>query len=147
MSSNARKPLEFSGHNEWGHPSPFIGGHPSPFIGGTYRAVCTHVTDGDTLDIMMDIGFGIYLYQNVRLAGINTPELTSRDPVVKAQAEAARDAVRQKALSQPVVVKTLKDNDKYGRYLADVLLWDSVAYTWYSLNQWLVVQGLAVVMS
>jgi micrococcal nuclease len=42
------------------------------------------VVDGDTLDVIIDLGFDIMFASRVRLAGIDTPESRTRDKVEKA---------------------------------------------------------------
>ena len=32
------------------------------------------VVDGDTIDVVIDLGFDIYKHERVRIAGIDTPE-------------------------------------------------------------------------
>ena len=39
----------------------------------------TKVVDGDTIDIVIDLGFDIYKHERVRIAGIDTPEKRTRD--------------------------------------------------------------------
>lgn len=40
-----------------------------------YACKIENVVDGDTLDIVMDLGFNIILRERVRLLGVNTPEV------------------------------------------------------------------------
>ena len=45
-----------------------------------YRATMLRVVDGDTVDVDIDLGFGVWLRkQRVRLHGIDTPESRTRD--------------------------------------------------------------------
>ena len=37
------------------------------------------VVDGDTVDLVLDVGFGLYKKERVRVAGIDTPESRTRD--------------------------------------------------------------------
>ena len=39
----------------------------------------TKVVDGDTIDVVIDLGFDIYKHERVRSAGIDTPEKRTRD--------------------------------------------------------------------
>ena len=43
----------------------------------------TKVVDGDTIDVILDMGFNILFEQRVRLFGIDTPESRTRDKVEK----------------------------------------------------------------
>ncbi len=42
------------------------------------------VVDGDTIDVVIDLGFDIYKHERVRIAGIDTPEKRTRDLEEKA---------------------------------------------------------------
>ena len=44
----------------------------------------TKVVDGDTIDVKIDLGFGIYKTERVRIAGIDTPEKRTKDLEEKA---------------------------------------------------------------
>ena len=39
----------------------------------------TKIVDGDTIDVLLDMGFDILYQQRVRLFGIDTPESRTRD--------------------------------------------------------------------
>ena len=56
-----------------------------------YNAVCTRVVDGDTIDAMIDLGFGVHVKKRIRLAGINAPESRTRDKQEKILGLAAKD--------------------------------------------------------
>ncbi|MCK4429246.1 MAG: hypothetical protein KAU95_02630, partial [Candidatus Aenigmarchaeota archaeon] len=40
-----------------------------------YKAKLVRVVDGDTIEVVMDLGFYIQLKEKLRLAGVNTPEI------------------------------------------------------------------------
>ena len=47
-----------------------------------YKAKIIRVVDGDTVDVDIDLGFGVWLNnQRIRLYGIDTPECRTRDKV------------------------------------------------------------------
>jgi len=48
-----------------------------------YRAKLIRVIDGDTVDAMIDLGFGTWVKKRIRLYGINTPEVRTRDLLEK----------------------------------------------------------------
>ena len=49
-----------------------------------YRATIIKVVDGDTVDVDIDLGFGIIMKdERVRIMGIDTPENRTRDKVLK----------------------------------------------------------------
>ena len=46
----------------------------------TYRCKLRRVVDGDTVDVDIDLGFGIWqMNERVRIMGIDTPESRTRD--------------------------------------------------------------------
>ena len=49
------------------------------------------VVDGDTVDAMIDLGFGVHVKKRIRLAGINAPESRTRDKQEKILGLAAKD--------------------------------------------------------
>lgn len=93
----------------------------------TYRARVTRVVDGDTIDVIIDRGFGDYLRTRVRLLGIDTPELRPRrKPPEERQREReaairAKEWVEEQILDKEVILRTYKAG-KYGRWLAIVWL-------------------------
>ena len=42
-----------------------------------YKAEIVKVVDGDTIDVLVDLGFRITTHQRLRLKNIDTPELRS----------------------------------------------------------------------
>ena len=107
-----------------------------------YRAVYRSNYDGDTLRLDIDLGMGVWLHnQSVRLFGIDTPEIRSRDQAEKARAIKARDFVRETLFTDDeLIIQTHKDKTgKFGRLLVTVFVIDSGE----NLNKLLVEQGLA----
>ena len=92
-----------------------------------YEYSCTveRVVDGDTIDVVLDLGFDILYKSRVRLYGIDTPESRTRDLDEKARGKMAgaflKDAVDN---GSKVVIETkLKDSrGKYGRVLGNVVV-------------------------
>jgi micrococcal nuclease len=86
----------------------------------SYRCVITRVIDGDTVEAEIDLGFSTFLRTPVRLAGINTPELTGG---TKEAGHAARSYLLSLITNEGpgaewhVVTKLNKERDKYGRVL------------------------------
>lgn len=99
-----------------------------PFTGGLYRAYGLRVVDGDTIDIIIDLGLDVYRTERVRVAGVDTPELRASDPAVRAKAIEAKAFTAAHTEGRLFTVRTYKSGDeKYGRYLADVLLPDGMS--------------------
>lgn len=86
-----------------------------------YAARLIKVVDGDTLDLEVDLGFDIHFNMRVRLQGLDTPELNSKDPLERLAALEAKHFVERALEKATLRILTHKDSqDKYGRYLATV---------------------------
>ena len=87
----------------------------------TYKATVIDVTDGDTVLVDIDLGFGVWLRkQSIRLAKINAPELKG---VTLKAAQESKEFLKRLVLNKWVTLRTEKDNkEKYGRWLATILL-------------------------
>jgi micrococcal nuclease len=81
------------------------------------------IVDGDTVDLIIDCGFGILTKQRVRLDGLDAPETSTRNKEEKALGLETKAFVAGWFQKNTVLtVRTRKDaNDKYGRLLATVL--------------------------
>lgn len=79
------------------------------------------VHDGDTVTLMVVLATGVPVQFNCRLNGIDTCEITSRDPEVKRLAVRAKERL-QDLIQQCGHVVTMHTHglDKYGRLLADL---------------------------
>lgn len=100
-----------------------------------YRAKVIKVYDGDTITVLIDLGFGVTFKEKLRLYGINTPEVRGKE---RLDGLISRDRLRERILDEDVIIKTLKDKKgKYGRYIAEVYLEEE------NINDWLVSEGLA----
>jgi micrococcal nuclease len=101
-----------------------------------------NVVDGDTIDVLIDLGFDILFASRVRLAGIDTPESRTKDLKEKALGLESKEYLK-KALkdAKSVVIKTEKMNssEKYGRILG----WIYVNGDTISLNDMMINDGYA----
>lgn len=91
-----------------------------PFsLRGTHRARIVGVHDGDTVKCVIGFNGDFYTF-SVRVYGIDTPEMTSKDPSVKAMAIRARNRLIELVTDEPcpTALETKKDVDTYfkGRY-------------------------------
>jgi endonuclease YncB( thermonuclease family) len=85
------------------------------------------VIDGDTVELMIDLGIKTFKHETLRLLGINTPELNSRDPLVREQAHRAKEflVLNLPTAKNALLVRTVKDtDDKYGRLLVTIFVGD-----------------------
>ena len=61
-----------------------------------YKCKVLRVVDGDTVDIDIDLGFGIWMHkERVRMMGIDTPESRTRDKVEKTFGLASKDRLKE----------------------------------------------------
>ena len=100
------------------------------------------VVDGDTIDVLIDLGFDILFASRVRLAGIDTPESRTKDLAEKALGLEAKEYLK-KALkdAKSVIIKTEKmdSSEKYGRILG----WVYINGDTVSLNDMMINDGYA----
>ena len=98
-------------------------GDPTDF---SYRVdKVTKIVDGDTIDVMLDLGFDIKYKSRVRLFGIDTPESRTRDKVEKKYGLLSKKFLQEQIKkSKKVTIKTYKGDEtgKFGRILGDVFL-------------------------
>ena len=79
-----------------------------------------NVVDGDTIDVVSDLGFDILFASRVRLAGIDTPESRTTDKAEKVLGIEAKEYLKKQLKdAKSVVIRTEKMNssEKYGRIL------------------------------
>ncbi len=87
--------------------------NPDAFV---YQAELDRVVDGDTVDVILDLGFDVKLHkQRVRLAGIDTPESRTRDLAEKKLGLAAKKRLKELCVGT-FKIKSL-GKGKYGRIL------------------------------
>jgi len=88
-----------------------------------YKCELIKVVDGDTIDVLIDVGFSTYRKERVRLYGINTPECRTRDLEEKARGLAAKARLKEilKEFGKHFIIKTEIDKKgKYGRILGQI---------------------------
>lgn len=87
-----------------------------------YRCKVSRVVDGDTVDVDIDLGFGVWLHkERVRIIGIDTPESRTRDKEEKKYGLAAKAFVKDFFRIGDVILTTKKYDakGKFGRILGD----------------------------
>lgn len=82
----------------------------------TYRGLVEKVIDGDTLKVLIDLGFDQWTRQVLRLRGLNCPEIQTPEGL------AARRFVESRLRAAAPVILQSSRSDKYDRYLADIFL-------------------------
>ena len=110
-----------------------------------YKCKVRRVVDGDTVDVDIDLGFGVwYLDQRVRLYGIDTPESRTRDKVEKIYGKAAGRFLKT-MLGKECTMRTHKDaKGKFGRILGEFIVYDIETDAWVTVNQLMIDKHLAV---
>jgi|688.fasta_scaffold269803_3 micrococcal nuclease len=120
-----------------------------------YQAKIVEVVDGDTFDLMIDLGFNTFTHQRMRLYGIDAPEMRTQ-----AGKDLAWNLSMQYPGSLPVIVQSVEApkskqfRDKYGRFLAIIYdAWPIASLAFVngdkilevapsSLNAWLINDGM-----
>jgi micrococcal nuclease len=101
-----------------------------------------NVVDGDTIDVVIDLGFDILFASRVRLAGIDTPESRTTNKAEKALGIEAKEYLKKQLKdAKSVIIRTEKmdSSEKYGRILG----WVYVNGESESLNNKMINDGYA----
>ena len=117
-----------------------------------YRCKIVKVIDGDTVDVDIDLGFGIILKdERVRIMGIDTPESRTRDLVEKKFGLAAKKRLKEMLdnKSGPILKTQInKDGEdmkgKFGRILGDFTVYDGSKDAWRPVSKIMIEEGHAV---
>jgi|TARA_R100000988_G_C3889643_1_gene112189 micrococcal nuclease len=117
-----------------------------------YRVEVLKVIDGDTVDVDIDLGFGVWLKnERVRLYGIDTPESRTRDLEEKKFGLAAKERLKE-LLKDDVYLRTMVGRGgedmkgKFGRILGDFVAQYEQGNGWHQMTatQILIKEGHAV---
>jgi micrococcal nuclease len=81
-----------------------------------YNAVLDRVVDGDTVDLIVDLGFRIKAHYRFRLLGIDAPEPRG---ATKTEGLAAKAWLEEALEGKDLIVHSEK-SEKYGRWLAKI---------------------------
>jgi len=104
-----------------------------------YRCKVIRVVDGDTVDVDIDLGFGVWLKnERVRLYGIDTPESRTRDKEEKIYGKAAKAYLTKFLEDEWIILKT-KEYDakgKFGRILGE--LWRTSSFADKSAQEYMI---------
>ncbi len=100
------------------------------------------IVDGDTIDVLIDLGFDILFASRVRLAGIDTPESRTRDLAEKKLGLESKEYLKYKlkdAKSVKIKTEKMDSSEKYGRILGWIFIDDQEI----SINQQMISEGYA----
>jgi len=101
-----------------------------------YKTNLIKVVDGDTVDVDIDLGFGVWLRnERVRIMGIDTPESRTSDKVEKVFGLAAKKRLKELLGKSPILkTQVAKDGEdmkgKFGRILGDFDVYDPAKDAW-----------------
>ena len=95
-----------------------------------YKCKILRIVDGDTVDVDIDLGFGMWMHkERVRMMGIDTPESRTRDLEEKAFGLASKERLKELLpIGSTQILKTEIDKSgedakgKFGRILGDFLI-------------------------
>jgi micrococcal nuclease len=109
-----------------------------------YQARVIRVVDGDTVDLSVDLGFGVSKVMRFRVFGINAPEMRGASRI---RGEVATERLRimlAESHDGTVLVLTTKDKqEKYGRYLARIIV-QTASGDILDVGERLIAEGLAI---
>ena len=105
------------------------------------------VVDGDTIDVLIDLGFDLYKKERVRIAGVDTPEKRTRDLEEKALGIDATNWLKKKLEDTiagdgdelSIRTELVGGMGKYGRLLG----WLYINEDTISLNEQMITEGYA----
>ena len=112
-----------------------------------YRCKISRVVDGDTVDVDIDLGFGVWMHkERIRLHGIDTPESRTRDLEEKKYGLIAKQKIKDfmPVGSMQTLVTTKDKAGKFGRILGKFLIYDKTTDSQMTINDWMIREHHAV---
>lgn len=100
-----------------------------------YKAKVLRVIDGDTYELLINLGFDILLHRHCRLYGVNCAEIHGEE---KPRGLVIKQAVAGLIEGKDVTILSPGKDDKYGRVLAKVIMDDGK-----DLGDYLLAEGMA----
>ena len=92
------------------------------------QAKITRWVDGDTVDVLIDLGFNISLAERVRVLGLNCREVTGAEKQFGLLDKAHAEELIPVGTTVVFQSHKSKDKDKYGRWLAAILMNDGTVF-------------------
>jgi endonuclease YncB( thermonuclease family) len=93
----------------------------------SYPVTVLKAVDGDTFDVLVDLGFSLSYKVRIRMLGINTPEMHDKDPVKRERAQRAKtEGKTWESLSCTLIPH---GTDKYGRWVSELRKQDGTDYS------------------
>ena len=112
-----------------------------------YSCKILRVVDGDTVDVDIDLGFGVWMHkERVRLHGIDTPESRTKDLEEKKYGLIAKEQIKSfMPVGSMQTLVTVKDKTgKFGRILGKFLIHDKKTNARMTINDWMIREHHAV---
>ena len=112
-----------------------------------YKCTMLRVVDGDTVDVDIDLGFGVWMRkQRIRLYGIDTPESRTRDLEEKKYGLMAKDLVLtlMPVGSMQTLITEKDKSGKFGRILGKFRVHEPNLDRYVILNEFMVDNHYAV---
>ena len=112
-----------------------------------YSCKIVRVVDGDTVDVDIDLGFGVWMHkERIRLHGIDTPESRTRDLEEKKYGLLAKEQIESFIpVGSMQTLVTVKDKvGKFGRILGKFLIHDKKTDGQMTINDWMIREHHAV---
>ena len=114
-----------------------------------YRIKIVKIIDGDTVDVDIDLGFGVWLKkQRIRLHGIDTPESRTRDLDEKRYGLMAKKFLTQQIEDGAILKTRLDKKGKYGRILGEFIVLENEGHPQFevptNVNEEMIAKHLAV---
>jgi len=113
----------------------------------TYKCKILRVVDGDTVDVDIDLGFGVWRHkERIRIFGLDTPESRTRDKVEKVFGNYAKQIVKDWLPTGSIqTLVTEKDKSgKYGRILGRFRVFDAETDRETYMEEWMISKGIGV---
>jgi micrococcal nuclease len=115
-----------------------------------YDVTVIKVVDGDTVDVDIDLGFGVTLRdERVRIMGIDTPESRTSDKIEDLFGEAAKARLKELMKNSPRLITTEDKHGedmkgKFGRILGDFEVYDAETDRWSTVTDIMIREGHCV---
>lgn len=115
-----------------------------------YRCKVNRIVDGDTVDVDIELGFGVVLAdERVRIMGIDTPESRTSDKVEKLFGLAAKKRLKELLGPKPILkTQIAKDGEdmkgKFGRILGDFNVYYDKEDRWCPATEVMIKEGHCV---
>tara|TARA_Y100000768_G_C23672642_1_gene538495 strand:- start:81 stop:503 length:423 start_codon:yes stop_codon:yes gene_type:complete len=109
-----------------------------------YKCTVVKVVDGDTVDVDIDLGFGVWMRkQRIRMYGIDAPESRTSNRLEKPYGIASKKFLIGMLDDKELILKTHKDaKGKYGRILGEI--WRTTDFADQSINEYMIEKHHAV---